>query len=295
MSYPKEQAAAVLSVYKRSPRFRKELNWTPWVESKLLDYMETTQAVPNIINIEKAVEKLDAQGFFEEEAQPMAQQTTQQQSLEQRTQILGDYFRNHFVKDFPSLEPVYDQNGDVICPPSHIVLSQVFPAIPALSHGLIKSKLAELSGRNLLVRKHQVVVVEKQPSAAEKAESERKDKRAKFEQAHAAGLLNDPKYNRNELDDKFDHGRERALPLTEEQRVALNLKNQRINEVIHETMSTINSYTAHSHARTYSRREQLRETFNKFKNQVTDEASALKLQRTIEAEIAKFDGNPSVH
>jgi hypothetical protein len=221
------------------------------------------------------------------------------QTPEEKTQILRDYFRNDFARCFPHLEPIFNADGTkVLCKPSYIVLSQAIDGIELVRKDIISGILLYLDSNDLLVRKPQVVEkivqVERQPTQHEKDEAAKKAKKDAFEKAHAAGLLNSSKHNRNELDDQFDQGKPQPLPLTEQERVALNARNRRIDEVIGETLSAINSYTGPSHARTYVRREQLRTTFNKFKNEVTDVDSALKLQRTIDAKISSFDSNPSV-
>jgi hypothetical protein len=153
------------------------------------------------------------------------------------------------------------------------------------SYGYLKHKTPRVVER--------VVEVERQPSQFGKDEAARKAKKDKFEEAHNAGLLNSSKHNRTELDDEWNRGKSSPLPLTEAERIAINTRNARIDEVIGETLSTISNYSSYSHARTYERREQLRELFNKFKNQVSDVASAEKLQRTINETIDSYDRSTS--
>jgi hypothetical protein len=226
----------------------------------------------------------------------MSQQ--KEQTVEEKAHILRDYFKNDFARCFPHLEPIFDANYNVVCKPSYLILYDALSGVVGiLRKDIINEVLRGLDLNELLVRKpkvvERIVEVERQPSSLEKDEAERKAKKEQFEKAHAAGLLSSSKHNRNELDDKFDHGKDRPLPLTEQERVALNARNRRIDEVIGETLSTISNYSSYSHARTYERREQLRETFNKFKNQVSDVASAEKLQRTINEKIDSYDRSSS--
>jgi hypothetical protein len=131
----------------------------------------------------------------------------------------------------------------------------------------------------------------RQPSPQEKAEVERKEKKRKFEEAHAAGLLNSAKHNKNELDrdEQF-----KKPPLTEQERVAINSRNARIDEIIRETMTTIGNYSAGiNHARTRSRRDELTTLFNQHRSKVKDVESAEKLQRTIFSAMDSYDRSSS--
>jgi len=135
-----------------------------------------------------------------------------------------------------------------------------------------------------------VVEVERQPSQYEKDEAERKAKKEKFEKAHAAGLLNNSKHNRNELDDKFDHGKDRPLPLTEQQRVALNAKNERDNQIIADVQSRISNYTGATHSKTYAGRDALKATFIDAMNKGL---GAEAVQKAVEAKLDSLAGNSS--
>lgn len=208
------------------------------------------------------------------------------QTKEEQIQILRDYFINHFAEDFGDLEPIFDANGQVICRPSYAVLLHILPTLPVLTAGLLKSKVAELASNDMLVRKQKVVVVEKQPTAEEIA----KAKKEKFQREHADGFHAGMKNNRTELD-RDDQYQPRTL--TEPEKAAINARNARIDEVIRDTMSTIKNYTGHSHARTYSRRDELTALFNQHKNKVSDVESAEKLQRTINEKINSYDRGTS--
>jgi hypothetical protein len=83
------------------------------------------------------------------------------------------------------------------------------------------------------------------------------------------------------------------LPLTEQERVALNSRNAHIDSVILETLSTIKNYTGHTHSKTYSRRDELSALFNQHKDKVSDVESAEKLQRTIAEKIDSYDTSSS--
>jgi hypothetical protein len=207
-----------------------------------------------------------------------------EQTQQERFEILSDHFRNGFQVDFPDLEPVYDQYGEVLpgSGPSHVILSIAWAAQPILTRGFVKAKIAELASGGLLQRKQTVLVVERQPTVAEIA----KAKKEKFQIEHSQGFHNSAKNNRTELDRDDQHN---PPVLTEEQRVAINAKNRRIDEIVTETLTTISRYTGHTHARTAERRALLNATFDKFKFNVKDEESALKLQRTIDEQVAGFD------
>jgi hypothetical protein len=114
-------------------------------------------------------------------------------------------------------------------------------------------------------------------------------KKEAFEIAHSQGFHGGAKNNRNEL----DRDSPQKLPMTELQKQALNEQNRMIDATINETLSTIAGYAGPSHARTYERREQLRETFEKFKYQVKTLEDAEKLQRTVAAQIDSYDRSSS--
>jgi hypothetical protein len=216
------------------------------------------------------------------------------QSEQERFSILLDFFNNDFPVKFPHLEPPFSEDGHTtLCPPSAIILYQVVNAEPTLKKGLLFTLVAELDLNKLLVPKQVVQVVERQPSQQEKAEAERKAKREKFEKARDLGIRNRPQDNRNELDDEWDHGKPLPPPLTEQDRIAINSRNARIDQIIGETLSTIAGYTGHTHARTYSRRDELTALFNRHKDKVNDVESAEKLQRTIAAKIDSYDTSGS--
>jgi hypothetical protein len=115
-------------------------------------------------------------------------------------------------------------------------------------------------------------------------------KKEAFEIAHSKGFKGGSQNNRTELQRDDQH---KKPPLTEQDRVAINSRNARIDGIIADTLSTIGNYTGPSHARTYERREQLRAEFEKFKYQVKDEDGALKLQRTIAEKINSYDRSSS--
>ena len=127
-------------------------------------------------------------------------------------------------------------------------------------------------------------------TAAEKAEAEKKAKREKFNVAHNAGLLNSAKHNKTELDDEWNRGKSRPLPLSESEVIAINAKNSRINEVLGETLTSINRYSAgKNHARTQSRREELSALFNQRKIKVDSVAQAEQLAKDVDAKIDSYD------
>ena len=132
-----------------------------------------------------------------------------------------------------------------------------------------------------------IVEIERQPTAAEIA----KAKKEKFEIAHSQGFNGGAKNNRTELDrdDQF-----KKPPLREEKRVAINERNNRINEVLSETLSSISNYSAgKNHARTAERKQILRDMVDKFMPQVKDVESAERLARTINEKINSFNGSNS--
>jgi hypothetical protein len=212
------------------------------------------------------------------------------QTPEKRTEILRDYFTNNFATCFPHLEPILDPNGKVLCKPSYIVMFDLIRNAEFLRKDIINEILLNLDANELLVRKPQVieriVEVERKPTAEEIT----KAKKDKFQKEHSQGFHGGSKNNRTELQRDDDH---KPPVLTEQERVALNSRNARINEIILDTLSTINNYSANVHSKTYSRRDDLRATFNQHKNKVNDVESAEKLQRTIDEKINSYDTSSS--
>jgi hypothetical protein len=219
------------------------------------------------------------------------------QTVEKRTEILRDYFVNNFATCFPHLEPILDANGKVLCKPSYVVMFDLIRNAEFLRKDIINEILLNLDANELLVRKPQVVEriveVERQPTQFEKDEAARKAKREKFEKARELGVRNRAQDNRNELDDEWDHGKARALPLTEQQIAAKNETNRRIDGILLDVMSAVGNYSGHSHARTSERRGELTTLFNQHKNKVNDVESAEKLQRTIAEKIDSYDRSSS--
>ena len=246
--------------------------------------------VARIVAANKSKLKLDANASGDK----MSERIQYTQNPEQRLQILFEYFTQNFPAQFPYLEPVYqfyEENGKIeaktLCPPSHAVLWMVLNAEPTLSKGLITDRVSNLNLNGLLVRKppvvERIVEVEKKPDPKVEA-------RKKFQEAHDAGLRNSAKHNRTELDDEWNRGKSAPLPLTEEQRVAKNVDNRRIDSVIAETLSTIGNYSAgKNHSRTAERRSELTALFDRHKGKVTDSKSAETLQNTIAEKINSYD------
>jgi hypothetical protein len=212
------------------------------------------------------------------------------QTPEKRTEILRDYFTNNFATCFPHLEPILDPNGKVLCKPSYIVMFDLIRNAEFLRKDIINEILLNLDANELLVRKPQVieriVEVERQPTAEEIA----KAKKDKFQKEHSQGFHGGSQNNRTELQRDDQHS---PRVLTEPEKVALNEKNRRIDQLIVETLSTVAGYTGHTHARTYERRSELNALFNQHKDKVKDIASAEKLQRTIAEKIDSYDKSSS--
>jgi len=212
------------------------------------------------------------------------------QTPEKRTEILRDYFTNDFARCFPHLEPILDANGKVLCKPSYIVMFDLIRNAEFLRKDIINEILLNLDSNELLVRKPQVVEriveVERKPTAEEIA----KAKKDKFEKEHSQGFHNSPKNNRTELDRDDQY---KPPVLTEPEKVALNARNARIDGILLDTMATVRNYSGPTHARTYSRRDELTALFNQHKNEVKDIESAEKLQRTIAEQINSYDRSSS--
>lgn len=209
------------------------------------------------------------------------------QSEQERFSILLDFFNNDFPVKFPHLEPPFSQDGHTtLCPPSAIILYQVVNAEPTLKKGLLFTLVAELDLNKLLVPKQVVQVVERQPTA----EEIRKAKKDKFEKEHSQGFHQGAKNQRTELDRDDQY---KPPVLTEPEKVALNARNARIDGILLDVMSTVRNYSGSSHARTYSRRDELTALFNQHKGKVKDIESAEKLQRTIAEKIDSYDRSSS--
>jgi hypothetical protein len=217
---------------------------------------------------------------------PQENKMVPKQTPAERTEIVRQFFHNNFATRFPNLEPIFSSDGKIVCPASFVIIQGDFHKAEVLRADVIQDIIMKYE--SVLVQKKAPVIVEveRQPTPEEL-------KKRKFQEAHDAGLLNSAKHNRTELDDEWNRGKSRPLPLTEQDRVAINVHNARVDEVIRDTMSSVNNYTGYSHARTAERRAELTALFDKFKLQVKDEESALKLQRTIADKINSYDRSTS--
>ena len=211
------------------------------------------------------------------------------QTPEQRTAIVRDFFINNFAARFPNLEPIFGPppESKIICPASFVIIQGDFHKAEILRADIIQEIIMKYE--SVLVQKKAPVIVEveRQPTAKEIAKD-------KFLRAHDAGLLNSSKHNRNELDDEFRGGKSAPL-LTEPEKIAINARNGRINEVLGETLSSVNNYSAgRNHARTSDRRAELTALFNQHRIRVNDVEGAEKLARTIEEKINSYDRSSQV-
>jgi hypothetical protein len=215
------------------------------------------------------------------------------QSKQERFKILLDFFNNDFPVKFPHLERIYSDDGlTTLCPPSAIVLMQALTAEPTLKPGLLSDRIHSLDLNDLLVRKGRIVEVpvEKKPTAQEVARA----KKEKFEREAAAGFHQERKNQRTELDDEWNRGKAKPLPLTEPQIQALNARNGEINSILGETLSAINNYSAgRNHARTQDRRGEMTALFNQHRIKINSVAMAKNLAETIKTKMNSYDRGSS--